>query len=82
MANLKNPVKAIHAFCVECMGGNARDVVNCGSGPGSKYECPLYAFRQGKNPYRTKREVVMTEEAKEALKERLAKGREKKVTGE
>lgn len=76
IANIQNPVKAIHAFCMECYGGSAREVVNCTSAPGSRYPCPLYPFRTGKNPFRTKRE--MTEEQKAAAAERLAKAREAK----
>ena len=78
MANLKNPVKAIRAFCVECMGGNSKEVVNCTCAPGSAYECVLYPFRLGKNPYRTKREVEMTEEQKAKVAERLMKARSQK----
>lgn len=48
---IKSPLKAIRAFCIDCMGGAVRDVKNCPS-----KICPLYAFRMGKNPYR-KREL-------------------------
>lgn len=46
------PLKAIKMFCVECFGGNAREVSRCTSP-----NCPLYEFRQGKNP-RQKRELT------------------------
>ena len=72
MADLKNPVKAIHAFCLECCGGSVRNVVNCTSTPDSFCPCPLYPFRKGKNPYRAKREL--SEEQKIAMTARLKKG--------
>ena len=70
MEEIRNPVKAIRAFCVECCGGSSNEVKLC---PAT--ECQLYAFRFGKNPYRTKRE--MTEEQRAAASERLRKAREK-----
>lgn len=66
-----NPVKAIRLFCLDCSGGSSSEVKLCTS-----RTCPLYPFRFGKNPYRTKRE--MTEEQKEAAKTRLAEARKKK----
>lgn len=42
---IKNPMKAIRAFCLGCVGGSARDVKEC-TAPG----CPLYAWRFGKRP--------------------------------
>ena len=48
---IKSPVKAIRAFCIDCMGGSVREVKMC-----SSKICPLHAFRMGKNPYR-KREL-------------------------
>ena len=66
---ITSPVKAIRAFCLECVE-TPLDVKNC-TAPG----CPLYPFRFGKNPY-IKRE--MTEEQKEASAARLALAREKK----
>lgn len=74
MDEIKNPVKAIRAFCLECCGGNAADVRECTS-----IRCPLKPFRLGKNPYRTKRE--MTEEQKTAARARLQKAREAKGNG-
>ena len=71
MGKQKNPVKAIREFCLECMGGSRDEVTKC-----SRPECPVYEFRFGKNPYRTKR--VLTDEQREELRVRLAKMREKK----
>lgn len=69
MANLQNPVKAIHAFCTECIG-SVRDIPKCPS-----KGCALYPFRTGKNPYRAERRL--TEEQIEKRRETLAKAREK-----
>ena len=65
---IKNPVKAIRAFCLECSGGSTSEVKCC---PVEK--CPLYPFRFGKNPYRQRRE--MTEEEKRVLADRLREAR-------
>lgn len=64
----KNPVKAIRAKCLDCCGNMMSVVQDCGIPT-----CPIYPFRLGKNPFRTRKE--MTEEQKEAVKERLAKAR-------
>lgn len=62
MEEIKSPVKAIRAFCLTCVCGSAGEVKACPS-----TNCPLYAFRFGKNPY-AKREY--TPEQLEALRER------------
>jgi len=41
------PVKAIRKFCIQCMGGQTREVKKC-----TAKKCPLYIFRLGKNPNR------------------------------
>lgn len=64
MSEVKNPVKAIRAFCLECSGGSTYEVKWC-----PREVCPLYPFRMGKNPYRQRREI--TEEEKQALADRL-----------
>lgn len=48
---ITSPLKAIRAFCIDCMGGSVREIKLC-----TAPKCPLYAFRMGKNPYR-KREL-------------------------
>ena len=68
MANTKNPVKRIREFCVSCAGGRA-NATNC-----TEEKCSLWDFRNGTNPFRTKRE--MTEEQRAAAAERLRKARE------
>lgn len=65
----KSPIKAIKEFCLECSGGSANEVKQC-----AVQRCPLYAFRNGKNPYRTKR--IMSDEQKAEAAARLAKARE------
>lgn len=70
MANLKNPVKAIRANCLECCCGSAYEVERCPS-----TDCPLYPFRFGKNPYRTPR--VLTDEQRIAAAARLSNNRKK-----
>jgi len=64
----KNPVKAIRKHCLDCLGNSPTAVEEC-----TNESCELYDFRFGKNPHRTKR--VMTEEQREAAKQRLASAR-------
>ena len=65
------PVKAIRAKCIECSGGNRSEADRC-----QIKDCPLYAYRRGKNPNRKPR--VMTEEQRERMRENLEKAREKR----
>lgn len=46
MAEITSPVKAIRAYCLSCVCGNAAEVRRC-----EITRCPLYPFRFGKNPY-------------------------------
>lgn len=71
MEEIKNPVKAIRAFCLSCCGGSPTEVRDCVS-----KDCALKPFRFGKNPYRTKREL--TEQQRAAAVARLAEYRRKK----
>lgn len=66
-----SPLKAIKEFCLECCGYNSNDVKKC-----TAPLCPLYAFRNGHNPYRKGREY--TEEEKIELAERMKRMREAK----
>ena len=75
MANLKNPVKAIRAKCMDCCCNQVGEVEKCPA-----EDCPLYPFRMGKNPFRTKRE--MSDEQKEHMREVLAAAREKQKKGD
>lgn len=45
LARVHNPLTAIRAFCVTCMGGYVQLIETC---PSPK--CPLFAYRRGKNP--------------------------------
>lgn len=66
MANMKNPVKAIHAFCVDCMGGHESYIKTC-----TTETCPLHPFRIGKNPYRAPTTRQYTPEQIEELRQRM-----------
>lgn len=44
---LKTPIKAIREKCIECSGGNIKEVFNC-----NIPDCALYIYRFGKNPNR------------------------------
>ena len=68
MAEIRNPVKSIKAFCIDCMGGSYNEVKNCPS-----QICALHPFRTGRNPYRTTVKRVLTEEQREELRERMKK---------
>lgn len=72
---ITNPVKAIRAYCLSCVGGSSNEVDKC-----PIPECALYSFRYGKNPFRTKREL--TDEQKAAMAERLKKARDAKSSDE
>ena len=63
-----NPVKAIREKCLDCCGGSYLEVEKC-----TVESCPLFPFRFGKNPFRQKRE--MTEEQRNAIRDRLSKSR-------
>lgn len=66
-----NPVKAIREKCIDCCCGSTTEVALC-----DMDDCPIWAFRFGKNPYRTKREL--TPEQREVARESLAKARQAK----
>ena len=65
-----SPLSAIKEFCLECCGYNSAEVKTC-----TAPNCPLFEFRNGKNPYRKR---AMTEEQRQVAKERLQKAREAK----
>lgn len=72
---ITNPVKAIRAYCLSCVGGSSNEVDKC-----PIPECALYSFRYGRNPFRAKREL--TDEQKAAMAERLKKARDVNFSGE
>ena len=63
---MQTPIKAIRAKCLDCCCGSAQEVRLC-----TIASCPLYPYRFGKNPYRTKRQL--SEEQRNALISRLSK---------
>ena len=65
---IRSPGKAIRAKCIDCSGGSSEEVKAC-----PVTDCPLYAFRRGKNPFRTVR--VMTDEQKAEARARFEKAR-------
>jgi hypothetical protein len=67
---ITSPMKAIRSKCRECVG-SLPDIENC-----MGLTCPLYAFRSGKNPFRTVR--ILTEEQRLAATERFRLMRENK----
>ena len=44
-----SPIKAIRAKCIDCCCGQISEVRNC-----TAVNCPLWAFRMGKNVFRGK----------------------------
>lgn len=64
------PTKAIRAKCLDCCCGERSEVKAC-----TATNCPLWTFRLGKNPNRKR---SMTDEQREAAKERLAHARQVK----
>lgn len=60
---IRSPVKAIRAYCLNCGDGTAHEVRRC-----DRKKCPLWAFRFGKNPY-LHREI--SEEQKQKAAQRL-----------
>ena len=59
---IRNPVKAIRAFCTQCIG-SVYNIPDCPS----KHTCPLYPYRMGRNPFRTE----WTEEQRAIARERM-----------
>ena len=64
---IPTPIKAIRAKCLDCCYDQREEVKLCPA-----KDCPLWPFRMGKNPNRSKN---MTDEQRLAAKERLAKAR-------
>jgi hypothetical protein len=64
----KSPLKAIRERCLDCCCQQPSEVRKC-----TAVACPSWPFRMGVNPFREKR--VLTPEQKQAMADRLAKGR-------
>ena len=69
------PLSAIRAKCIDCSTGSMKEVREC-----VMLDCPLYHYRLGKSPNRKPR--ILTDEEREALRQRMAKMREKQLSGE
>ena len=69
--NMMTPMKAIKAKCLDCCCGDRSEVKDC-----TAKDCPLWAYRLGKNPNKTR---TMTDEQRKAAAERLAKARANKA---
>ena len=69
------PLRAIRAKCIDCSAGSAKEVREC-----VILDCPLYPYRMGKSPNRKPR--ILTEEESEALRQRMARMRQKQLSGE
>ena len=69
------PLRAIRAKCVNCSAWSMKEVREC-----VMLDCPLYPYRLGKSPNRKPR--ILTDEEREALRQRMAKMREKQLSGE
>lgn len=63
-----SPLKAIRLKCLDCSCGSSNEVKLC---PATK--CPLYPFREGRDPFRAK--VELTQEQKEQRRKSLAVAR-------
>jgi hypothetical protein len=64
----RNPLKAIRARCLDCCCFQPSEVRKCVA-----VACPGWPFRLGVNPFREKR--VLSPEQKQAMAERLGRGR-------
>lgn len=69
------PLRAIRAKCIDCSAGSMKEVREC-----VMLDCPLYSYRLDKSPNRKPR--ILTDEEREALRQRMAKMREKQLSGE
>ena len=66
------PVRAIRAKCLDCCCGSSMEVDMCPKDGVRSDLCPLYKYRKGHNPNRTRE---YTEEERKLIAERLGKYR-------
>lgn len=66
------PIQAIKAKCLDCNCGQEKEIKLC-----TETNCPLHAFRLGKNPNKQTRNY--TPEQREAAAERMRKARAAKT---
>lgn len=71
---IRTPLKAIRAKCIDCCCGDKNEVKLCPC-----TDCPVYPFRFGKNPFLAGRK--MTDEEREEVGRRLREAREAKMNG-
>ena len=64
-----NVLRAIKLKCLDCSTYNINEIKEC-----PVKECPLYPFRQGKNPFRKR---TLTDEQRQKIGERLNKAKER-----
>ena len=57
----ESPGRAIRAKCIDCSGGSATEARKCVA-----YECPLWPFRMGKNPFWGKSDDAADQETADA----------------
>lgn len=67
--DIKSPLEAIKAKCLDCVCGQPSEVELC-----TITDCSLHSFRFGKNPYRKK--TTLTQEQREAATKRLRSNKE------
>jgi hypothetical protein len=66
------PIKAIRLKCLECCADSSLEVKLC-----DLKRCSLHKFRLGRNPNINRK--AMSDEQREACRERLAKARENRL---
>lgn len=64
-----NVLRAIRLKCLDCSSYNILEIKEC-----PVKNCPLYPFRQGKNPFRKR---TLTDEQRQKIGERLNKAKTK-----
>lgn len=74
-AKILTPLRAIRAKCIDCSAGSIKEVREC-----VMLDCPLYPYRLGKSPNRKPR--ILTDEEREQLRQRMARMRQKQLSGE
>jgi len=69
-----SPLKQIKKHCLECGGGQRKEVTEC-----PIPTCPLYLLRFGTNPTSARKKRAFSEAEKKAVADRLHKARSKKT---
>ena len=66
------PIRSIREACLRCAGGSRKKIRECGRGPESSEPCPLFPYRQGKNPARAGIGPRLTSESARSLQKRTS----------